>query len=57
MVHYSIDFYLIVPLICTGLNELGWTQDGQLLAVSTTQGSLHCYLTKLPMLGDTWGTK
>ncbi|XP_076826013.1 WD repeat-containing protein 19-like isoform X2 [Clavelina lepadiformis] len=40
-----------------GLKEIQWTTDGQLLAVSTARGGLHCYLTKLPMLGDTFGTK
>nr|XP_002124215.1 WD repeat-containing protein 19-like [Ciona intestinalis] len=40
-----------------GLREIDWTTDGQLLAVSTARGTLHCYLTKLPMLGDSCGTK
>nr|XP_039264721.1 WD repeat-containing protein 19-like [Styela clava] len=40
-----------------GLKEIQWTDDGQLLAVSGAKGNLHCYLTKLPMLGDTHGTK
>jgi len=42
---------------CKGLRELSWTSDGQLLAVTTTKGHLHCYLTKLPMLGDVYGTR
>uniref|UniRef100_H2YLV9 Anaphase-promoting complex subunit 4 WD40 domain-containing protein n=1 Tax=Ciona savignyi TaxID=51511 RepID=H2YLV9_CIOSA len=40
-----------------GVWKFAWTTDGQLLAVSTARGSLHCYLTKLPMLGDACGTK
>lgn len=40
-----------------GLREVAWADDGQLLAVSAAKGNLHCYLTKLPMLGDTNGTK
>lgn len=43
--------------IFEGLRELSWTSDGQLLAVTTTKGHLHCYLTKLPMLGDVYGTR
>ncbi|CAI9586108.1 unnamed protein product [Staurois parvus] len=40
-----------------GLDRLSWTDDGQLLAVSTQRGSLSVFLTKLPILGDTSGTK
>lgn len=40
-----------------GLRDIAWTDDGQLLAVSAAKGNLHCYLTKLPMLGDTNGTR
>lgn len=40
-----------------GLDQLSWTEDGQLLAVSTQNGSLHVYLTKLPILGDSFGTR
>ena len=33
------------------------SNDGQLLAVSGTSGSLHVYLTRLPVLGDCFQTK
>lgn len=35
-----------------GLDKIGWTDDGQLLAVSSNRGNLHVYLTKLPMLAS-----
>uniref|UniRef100_A0A671TEN5 WD repeat domain 19 n=1 Tax=Sparus aurata TaxID=8175 RepID=A0A671TEN5_SPAAU len=40
-----------------GLDQLCWTDDGQLLAVSTQKGTLHVFLTKLPILGDSFGTR
>uniref|UniRef100_A0A4W6BS64 WD repeat domain 19 n=1 Tax=Lates calcarifer TaxID=8187 RepID=A0A4W6BS64_LATCA len=40
-----------------GLDQLSWTDDGQLLAVSTQKGTLHVFLTKLPILGDSFGTR
>ncbi|KAL7856198.1 hypothetical protein AOLI_G00198020 [Acnodon oligacanthus] len=40
-----------------GLDQICWTDDGQLLAISSQQGSLHVYLTKLPILGDSCGTR
>ncbi|XP_052537680.1 WD repeat-containing protein 19 isoform X1 [Tympanuchus pallidicinctus] len=40
-----------------GVNQLAWTDDGQLLAVSTRRASLHVFLTKLPVLGDTCSTR
>ncbi|XP_044536014.1 WD repeat-containing protein 19 [Gracilinanus agilis] len=40
-----------------GLGSLSWTDDGQLLAVSTQRGSLHVFLTKLPVLGDNCNTR
>ena len=40
-----------------GLGTMNWTDDGQLLAISTQNGSLHVYLTKLPILGDCYGTR
>ncbi|KAM6132739.1 LOW QUALITY PROTEIN: WD repeat-containing protein 19 [Pterocles gutturalis] len=39
-----------------GMLTLAWTDDGQLLAVSTRRGSLR-FLTKLPSLGDTCSTR
>ncbi|XP_037530887.1 WD repeat-containing protein 19 [Nematolebias whitei] len=40
-----------------GLDQMNWTDDGQLLAVSTQKGTIHVFLTKLPMLGDSFGTR
>ena len=39
------------------LDRLKWTEDGQLMAVSTQRGSVHVYLTKLPILGAAHGTR
>lgn len=41
----------------SGLDQMCWTDDGQLLAVSSQQGTLHVFLTKLPILGDSSGTR
>ncbi|XP_010623408.1 WD repeat-containing protein 19 [Fukomys damarensis] len=40
-----------------GLGTLSWTDDGQLLALSTQRGSLLVFLTKLPILGDSCCTR
>ncbi|XP_053277070.1 WD repeat-containing protein 19-like [Pleuronectes platessa] len=40
-----------------GLDHLSWTDDGQLLAISTQKGTLHGFLTTLPILGDSFGTR
>ncbi|NXK78082.1 WDR19 protein, partial [Amazona guildingii] len=40
-----------------GVDKLAWTDDGQLLAVSSRKGSLHVFLTKLPILGDACNTR
>lgn len=46
-----------VLCIVSGLGTLSWTDDGQLLALSTQRGSLHVFLTKLPILGDACHTR
>ncbi|PIK59917.1 putative WD repeat-containing protein 19-like, partial [Apostichopus japonicus] len=53
------EIYSIITIedATKGLGGLSWTEDGQLLAVSTQQGSLHVFLTKLPILGDACGTR
>lgn len=40
-----------------GLDKIEWTDDGQLLAVSSQRGNLHVYLTKMPMLGGACQTR
>ena len=40
-----------------GLCRIQFTDDGQLLAISTTKGNLHIYLTKLPILGAAYQSK
>lgn len=41
----------------TGLDRIGWSEDGQLLAVCTHQGSINVYLSQLPMLSAVCGPK
>ena len=38
------------------LDQLEWSEDGQMLGISTQTGKLYVYLTKLPMLASTHGT-
>ena len=33
------------------LDRIEWSDDGQLMAVSSPRGILHIYLTKLPIIG------
>ncbi|XP_024914661.1 WD repeat-containing protein 19-like isoform X1 [Cynoglossus semilaevis] len=40
-----------------GLDLLSWTDDGQLLAISTQKGTLHVFLSKPPIPGDSCGTR
>ncbi|XP_038055636.1 WD repeat-containing protein 19-like isoform X2 [Patiria miniata] len=53
------EVYSIVTLDeeTKGLGQVGWTDDGQLMAVSSSRGYLYVYLTKLPVLGDSQGTR
>uniref|UniRef100_A0ABI7Z671 WD repeat domain 19 n=1 Tax=Felis catus TaxID=9685 RepID=A0ABI7Z671_FELCA len=53
------DMYAIINLDDEnkGLGTLSWTDDGQLLALSTQRGSLHVFLTKLPILGGACSTR
>ena len=39
------------------LPRLCWTDDGQLLAVSSPRGALYVYLSRLPSLGAAHGTR
>lgn len=40
-----------------GLEHLEWSEDGQLLAVSTTKGNVHVYLSRMPLLGTSCQTR
>ncbi|NXF19699.1 WDR19 protein, partial [Rhodinocichla rosea] len=53
------EMYAIINLDdeTKGVDQMAWTDDGQLLAVSTRRGSLHVFLTKLPILGDACSTR
>jgi WD repeat-containing protein 19 len=33
-------------------DHIEWSEDGQLLAVSTTKGNIHVYLSKLPLVAS-----
>ena len=39
------------------LDRMEWTDDGQLLAVTSTKGNLYVYLTSLPLLAATQQTR
>ena len=34
-----------------------WSEDGQLLAVSTNKGNLHVFLSKLPVIGSAYHSR
>ncbi len=52
------EMYAIITLDDErSLDKIQWTDDGQLLAVSSQKGSLHVYLTKLPILGGAYQTR
>ena len=44
-------------LLIHALFQVAYTNDGQLVAVSTKAGSLHVFLAKLPSLGEAFGTR
>ena len=52
------DTYAIINLeVESGsLHKLEWSGDGQLLSVATNKGEVFTYLTRLPVLGDTYRT-
>lgn len=53
------EIYAIITIEDAGghLDKISWTEDGQLLAVSTQSGAIYVYLTKLPVLGCASGTR
>lgn len=38
------------------IQAVQWSDDGQLLALASTSGTIHCYLSQLKILGDSFGT-
>jgi len=51
------QMYDILKLDDAGpVSRIEWTDSGQLLAVSTRSGSLHVYLTQLPIIGASYMT-
>ena len=40
-----------------GLSKVGWSDDGQLLAISSSRGSIHVFLARLPLLHAVWQTR
>eukprot|EP01063_Lacrimia_lanifica_P024005 TRINITY_DN3196_c0_g2_i1.p1 TRINITY_DN3196_c0_g2~~TRINITY_DN3196_c0_g2_i1.p1 ORF type:complete len:1456 (+),score=570.56 TRINITY_DN3196_c0_g2_i1:76-4443(+) len=39
------------------LQKVEWTDDGQILTVSSTNGNIHTFLTKIPVMHDAYGTR
>lgn len=39
------------------IEDINWSDDGQLLAISGGEGNLHVYLTKLPVIGSAYNEK
>ncbi|XP_076468006.1 WD repeat-containing protein 19-like [Babylonia areolata] len=52
------DVYAIITLDDERtLDKMAWSDDGQLLAVTTPRGALHVYLARLPMLHSLFLTR
>lgn len=41
----------------SGVDKISWSDDGQLLAIGTTDGSIHVHLSMLPMVYDVCNLK
>eukprot|EP01064_Diplonema_japonicum_P002002 TRINITY_DN11304_c0_g1_i1.p1 TRINITY_DN11304_c0_g1~~TRINITY_DN11304_c0_g1_i1.p1 ORF type:complete len:1431 (+),score=452.89 TRINITY_DN11304_c0_g1_i1:1321-5613(+) len=39
------------------LQKIEWTEDGQILTVSSRNGNVHTLLTKIPVMNDAYGTR
>ena len=60
-IHMASDMKEVTSIITLdeerSIDQIMWTDDGQLIAVSTPRGNLHVYLTRLPILGDAFNTR
>ncbi|KAG1659031.1 WD repeat-containing protein 19 [Nymphon striatum] len=60
-VHELQDFRTVYSIATlddeSKLTRVEWTDDGQLLAVSSDKGNIHVYLTKMPVISDVRGSK
>ncbi|CAF3582253.1 unnamed protein product [Adineta steineri] len=54
---YAIDSIITIEEGNDNLTEIGWSVDGQLLAVAKNTGAIYVYLTKLSMLASVWQQK
>ena len=45
------------PACLPACMQVGWTKDGQVLTVGTTNGMLVSYLAALPVVSDFYGTQ
>ncbi len=50
----SVTDSFVVDTSEASLDVLSWTNDGQILSVSTTLGNVHCYLTKVPSISTSY---
>jgi len=54
---YVIDSIITIDEGNDNLSEIGWSVDGQLLAVAKASGAIYVYLTKSSMLASVWQQK
>lgn len=48
----DVESIINLEEINQNLCQLGWSEDGQLLALSTINGGVNVFLTKLPLLAS-----
>lgn len=61
-IHDLVDMHDVYAIITIEeergqLDKLNWSDDGQFLSISTKDGSLYTYLTKLPLVCSSFKTK
>ena len=54
---FPLPFTFLLYLPLSHRARLCWTDDGQLLAVSSPRGTMYVYLSRLPSLGAAHGTR